>query len=407
MERRFRNWALAIGLGVCVGAAVFAAGGGSVAPQAEPPAGRMAINGVQITQDEWELHVGLSRALVADYFHQAYGAQYSPQFWETPYSEIVDDEAVDGEPVYGEAEYGEAEAVPGETGRGGKSRPSVEVPLDKLVADVRERLLRSRAQQQLAQADGVLEGTGFAAYQEALEAENARRQQAADNGDIVYGPQQYGMRTFYNYYFSMLRQMTIEQMWETDWLAAAEQAAAQRYASQGDAGAALGERPLERPSESLSVAWAMLSYGQAEEPERKQALGRIEQLREALREGEPFAESAEQLGIPSSEGAFTAAARRSLALEYPRAIAALDGLETGETSEVVADNGAYHVFQLLEREGGDAVSAGGYEDVREALVAEALESMYEERVQAEMAGAQVEWDAKLAARWSLEALGTQ
>jgi len=70
-------------------------------------------------------------------------------------------------------------------------------PLAKLRELVRAELVRIKVYQGLAKEKGLVKETSFAGFQAEFERENARRGAAKSAGQVIYGPAQYRMGTYY------------------------------------------------------------------------------------------------------------------------------------------------------------------------------------------------------------------
>lgn len=70
-------------------------------------------------------------------------------------------------------------------------------PLAKLREEVAKELVRVKVYQGQAKSRGLLANPDFAAFQTSFTQENARRKAAKQAGQVVYGPPQYDLTTYY------------------------------------------------------------------------------------------------------------------------------------------------------------------------------------------------------------------
>jgi len=70
-------------------------------------------------------------------------------------------------------------------------------PLAKLREVVRNELIRIKVCQGLAKEKGLIQDTTYVRFQKELEQENARRNQAALSGQVIYGPRKYSGAVYY------------------------------------------------------------------------------------------------------------------------------------------------------------------------------------------------------------------
>lgn len=77
-------------------------------------------------------------------------------------------------------------------------------PLDVLKGETLDSIVKIKVQLILAKEYGIVKDISFQAIQIYLENENLRRQEALKNNIVIYGPQQYTMDNFYDYFTSNL-----------------------------------------------------------------------------------------------------------------------------------------------------------------------------------------------------------
>ena len=79
-----------------------------------------------------------------------------------------------------------------------------EGPLARLRQVVLEELIRIKVHQSLAKEKGLIKETSFANFKEEFERENVRRAAAKSAGQVIYGPSQYRIGTYYYILFGDL-----------------------------------------------------------------------------------------------------------------------------------------------------------------------------------------------------------
>ncbi|WP_372633085.1 peptidylprolyl isomerase [Cohnella sp.] len=304
----------------------------------------LSVNGEPVTAEELALYVSRNRALVADYFRQAYGAEYSEDFWSASFS-------------------GEA-------------------PLLKLNEAVKEQLVRTKVELQLAKRAGVEENIGYEHFLERLKIENARRAAAVERNEAVYGPTRLDARSYYFHELTLIRQAAIEAMLASGALSVTETELKEQYEAY---------RTLAAEAAGTTIAqWASLAYGDAAgAPTRERAYERMRELQSALSAGEALEETAALLSIPFASATLNETTRRSYALDHPLAILAIDGMEAGEASDVLEENGAFHLIRVEKRTPAEARE---YEEIRGSMAERLAERKYERLVEAEAGAADVQWD---------------
>ncbi len=310
----------------------------------------LAINGEPVTAEELTLYVSRNRALVADYFRQTYGAEYSEGFWSASYSG--------------------------------------EIPLFKLNERVKEQFIRTKVELLFAKRASVEENIGYGHFLERLKVEGERRVAAVKRNEAVYGPTRLDAQSYYFHELSLIRKATIEAMLVDGILSVSETELKEQYEAFKTAAAGA--------EESTSVQWASMAYGDAAvgNPTKKQAYEMMRELQSALSSGSSLKEEAGLLGIPVISAILNETARRSYAMDYPAAIGAIDDLEAGEVSELMEENGAYH---LINVEAKMAAVTPEYEEVRGSLAERLAERKYEQLVETEAGRADVQWDDEAAA----------
>lgn len=310
----------------------------------------LSVNSREISAEEFSWHLNLNRALVADYFRQTYGVEYSDEFWTTPYS--------------------------GET------------PLQKLVDETKTQLIRQQIEQQLAQRAGLAVSSSFEEFLQGMDDENARRSKAAASNEVVYGPVHLEAQAYYSYYMSNLENATIEAMIRNQMIALTEEQLVQEY--ERNKAAKYTFRG------AIHLEWATLSYGSGTEYKDKQsAVERMKLLQDAVSKGAVFRQKAEELGLNIAEAQVTNASRRTAMLESPFILQTAEQLSQGQISGIIEENGAVHLLHCTGV-GEDIVQP--FEQVKDQIALQLAQKELQSTIEREIDEAAIEWNNSLATR---------
>ncbi len=77
-----------------------------------------------------------------------------------------------------------------------------------------ERVVRAKIEQQYLKENGFVDHITYSSFRNKLKEENNKRQQALKSGGKVYGPQQFDMFVYYDYYYSEARDRMISGIME-------------------------------------------------------------------------------------------------------------------------------------------------------------------------------------------------
>lgn len=137
----------------------------------------MTIDGEKISQEELNFYINRNKALVADYFHKNYDAQVDQGFWERDFSG--------------------------------------EQPKDKLLKDATASLRYYKAILSDCKEKKLIDDISFSYFQKSLKVENERRNNAINNGKVIYGNSQYTENNYFDYVVSNLqikqKELMVEQ----------------------------------------------------------------------------------------------------------------------------------------------------------------------------------------------------
>lgn len=126
----------------------------------------LTINNEAVTDEEFIFFMKQERALTYSYFYTNYGAEQSPEFWNTSFV--------------------------GET------------PVQYIQNLTIKKLVEINKHLVLAREFGQLDDISFKAIQNKYELENKRRSEAIEKGEVIYGPKEFSMFTFFSYWYSNL-----------------------------------------------------------------------------------------------------------------------------------------------------------------------------------------------------------
>jgi parvulin-like peptidyl-prolyl isomerase len=314
----------------------------------------LSVNNREISAEEFSWHLNLNRALVADYFKQTYGVEYSDEFWTTWYS--------------------------GET------------PLQKLVDETKAQLIRQLIEQQLSQQAGLAVNSSFEEFLQGMDDENARRSKAAGNNEVVYGPIHLEAQAYYSYYMSNLENTTIEAMIRNQMIALTEEQLMQEYERNK------AEKYTSRGA--IHLEWATLSYGSGTEYKDKQsAVERMKLLKTAVSAGADFNQVAEELGVNIGEAQITNASRRTAMLENPLILKTAEQLSQGQISGIIEENGAVHLLHC-NSVGEDIVQS--FEQVEDQIALQLAQKEFRSTIEQKIDEAVIKWNNSLAMRLAYE-----
>jgi hypothetical protein len=219
MKNYLKLMILALGISIIV--SIVAAQSGNVMGNQSLPL--LTINQMPIDEREFMLFLNMQRARVVGYFNDTYGISDHPNFWTTTYS--------------------------GET------------PIAMAKQLALEELKSVKIQQLLAIENGLLDDSSYATFSNQLTQENARREKAVANKQVIYGPVQYEEWGYYNYLFSNLV-IKLKQVLARKESAMTESEARTLYANLKDRlyKKEGGYRPLEEVKDELQARYEEERY---------------------------------------------------------------------------------------------------------------------------------------------------
>ncbi|WP_028609112.1 hypothetical protein [Paenibacillus harenae] len=290
------------------------------------------VNGSPVSAPEFGRELERQRASVVDYFHRTHGAEYGNGFWKADY---------DGE-------------NPEETAK--------EMALEKLV--------KVKAELELAKREGLIAGTSYDDLLREMEKENKRRQAAIEANQPIYGPGRMDESSFINYYMSNLRIRLKEKLAE-DELKVTDEELKRHYELVKDTLFA-GEDRIK--FQKLSIPYKQDEFGNGTVDQRKQAAEeRLSAVKLLLDEGMEPEEAALQVEddgeaplIRYTEEEFNAETAGTYFKSQPALYSILeDRLQAGQVTPAFheAAQGEYVLIKITEREAAGHIGFEGNESV--------------------------------------------
>jgi len=342
---KHRRFLLAIVILLTTGVtAAYARGAWSAPDQAKDAIA--TVNGVPISIVEYNRAIRLNKSQVIHYFQEAYHAKQTASFWTTAFQG--------------------------------------EIPAEMLKKKALEDSVRIKVRQLLAQERGVLQEVNYQGLLQQMQQENQRRKEAISNNQVVYGPAQYDEDTYFEYIMSnatlaVKRQMQQSVLQQDESLPKQfyEQHKAERYRTPGLV-------KIQR----ISISY--LDSNQHIDSSLQQKVKRqLEEAAAKLQSGSEF------------EGIAAAYNPQGMALELtihlgderrnarsPIAQAAAK-LPEGAISQIIEENGSYHLLKCIERVEPNAAYLP-YDQAKEQVLQDLIQHEYESMIQKRMTTAVVQ-----------------
>lgn len=294
----------------------------------------MTVNGLDVTEEEYQFFEDQQAAAVSSYFATEYSADTgSRDFWDT---------------VYGD-----------------------ETPAQRLKELTEEEIIRSKTVQSLSARYGLKYPETFTGLQEQREKENEQRAEDIAAGKTVYGPAEYGIYEYYSYVFGNLEEELKEKLREEvftftdDELIAAYQSIGEDYFDRGYLGEARVYVTEEPDGQEQSRVLSMFSElrdmlssgGEADLEGLSEKYGTEVMMYEYFFDGESsFKDNAEMQQVMEVYGQ----------------------LENGGVSELQNDMGYAYIVQCISKED---LGTSTWEENREFLTRYCLEEKYEDYIE--------------------------
>ncbi|MDF2922597.1 MAG: hypothetical protein K0R57_1511 [Paenibacillaceae bacterium] len=291
------------------------------------------VNGEPVTTEEFQFHLGLVKANVMAEYSRKYGIRDYRNFWTRSF---------DGD------------------------RPA-EAAKQKAM----DAIVRIKLQEMSALKKGIVDDISFEALQQNWKEENARRSEAVSKGQPVYGPRQYDMNGYFQYFHSNM-QIQLKAKLAEEELMPADEELKDYYLSVRD--------QLYRKGDTVTFSVLRLALAPGISEEEKQVkLQEMEEIRERMERGEDpaliahEAEENERANLHYSERVLDMRQSRVNSLEEPELMKRIEGASPGLVSDVFEERHSLAVVTLLERADGGYLS---YEEVKDSVWASYMDVKY-------------------------------
>jgi hypothetical protein len=251
---------------------------------------------------------------------------------------------------------------------------------------------------QLAQETGVVSDISFEGFLKGMERENQRRNQAAANKEVVYGPLHLEAQAYYSYYMSNLEDATIEAMRSNGGIEILDEQVKLEYEANLAA-------KYSRPG-TIRLEWATLPFGpETEYKDQQDTMEKMELLRAAITaeigSDAGLHQQAKEFGVNVGEVKITSASRRTIALENPKVLFTTEQLAPGQISDLFVENGAIHLLYCLSVEDAGVIP---FDQVKDAITLHLAQQKFKSMVDDKLAKAVPEWNYPMAERLANQAI---
>lgn len=297
------------------------------------------IQGEPISVREFKLFVDKNRASIFRYFQQTYGAENSASFWGTPFG--------------------------GET------------PANKLKAKALQEAVTVKQQQIAAKKYGVMKDISYEGFLKSLLKENERRRSALQNRQVIYGPQTYDERGYFEYAFDTMIG-GLKATWSQADLNMSEEQLRLYYES-------VKERQYKN-ADTLTLEKLSISYSARTSEEmsaqRVQASQRMLAIKKDLDQEANGAEKdqygkSDRIKLVSEIITLDPNSSNKNLILAPLMMETAYRLKAGQTSDVLEEDGAFLILRCVERKEGGYKS---FEVNRDLVKSNYVDSKYEEFV---------------------------
>jgi len=304
------------------------------------------VNGVPISIAEYNRAIRLNKSQVIHYFQSTYHAEQTEQFWTTAFQG--------------------------------------EIPAEMLKKKALEESVRIKVRQVLAKERGALQEVSYPGFMKQLQQENKRRAEAISNNQVVYGPAQYDEDNYFEYVMTnatlaVKQQMQQAVLQQNESLPKQfyEQHKTERYQTPGLV-------KIQRISRSFLDSNQHIDSSLQQKVKRQ-----LEEAAAQLQSGSEFE------GIAAAYNPQGTALELTIHLGDERRNArspiaqAAAKLPLGAISQIIEENGSYHLLKCIERVEPNAVSLP-YEQVKEQVLQDLIQHEYESMIHERMTTAVVQ-----------------
>lgn len=305
----------------------------------------ITINGIPVEKDEIIMYIQDERADICSWFYRNYQADCNAEdFWEKEYEGTT--------------------------------------PAGKLSEAVIQKLKEAKTAQQQMKEEGFVETVSFQELEKLMDAENQKRRQAEEEGQVIYGNSQFSMEQYYNWYYSQGKTRLKEQFHQT-FTDYTEEDLENWYRQQEPyTGAVSGEVKFYVCDSSISEEVAQQLFADV-----------TASLDKGMSDGEieAMADENYHTGLVIQERPVREEEVGKEDAAYASVMEAFKSLEEKQFSEILPLGQSYGIFQVMKKEGGEDMP---FQSVKESVVYQYIEEAFEENLRALAEGAEITVDEK-------------
>jgi len=242
-----------------------------------------------------------------------------------------------------------------------------------------EEVVRIKLQQLLARSHGLDVAITGAEFQRGFAAENKRRQSAADNGEVIYGPLQFTEAAYFEYTFANMTAKLKQRLAGGGVIQLSDDVLLDHYEAL--------KNKLYLVEAEVTVYKIRFSHldknGKLSDTKQQASLALIREVQARLEQGDSFAALASEYNETAAERdsrgvqTFDSSTAREDQLSNPLLRSAAQQLEPGAISEMIEAGNAYYLLQVIDKKPG---GFRPYADVREDVRTRYIEQAYSELV---------------------------
>lgn len=311
----------------------------------------VSVNGESVLLSEFKRVLLQNSASVYSYFKEKHGVDDHSEFWTTDY-------------------HGE-------------------IPIDVARRKALDQLIRIKVEQALAKKMGIIKDIEYTAFLKNLKEENKARKEAVKANKIIYGPQQFGEKEYFNYIHSNMLIRLKEKLGEPGQVLYAQEDKLKEYYE------ANKEESYRKPG-NLKVQKVSVAY--VAEESKQIAYQKTKEIKARLEDGESI-DSISTAYASDRSVAFNFENvnydRRSMSYEIeanPSLHKVLQSIREEETSSLIDGNRIYHVIKCIQRE-TDGYSS--YEEISASVRSAYIDEKYEEMVGRLVQSAKIEINERM------------
>ncbi|NQX59799.1 peptidyl-prolyl cis-trans isomerase [Paenibacillus qinlingensis] len=271
------------------------------------------VDGIPIEKGEMLRVMNQNRSYVFNYFHDKYGAENSPSFWE--------------------------------------GRIGGEVPKELLKKKALDTLIRIKVEDKLANDEHLNNTLDYKSFLTAWLLENKRRKETVAKGGVIYGPAQFDEGQYFEYSHSKMK-IELKDAWANT-KQIKEELLREEYEATKEA--------RYREPDHFRLEIISLPYN---ESNRDSSLYQLEQVVNSLKNCSEFSLMLSNQSQAHYEEITYTQGQDSAESKYPSIWNAIKELKVGETSKIVDERSTWVLFHVKERQPGQYLD---YNKVRNAV----------------------------------------